>query len=48
MTTPVTEGDETHLPDSSVEANISRITLWSLGTRQSPLPYSCDQEAYDD
>ena len=28
MTTSVTEGDETHLPDPSIEVNISHITLW--------------------
>ena len=48
MTTPVTEGDETHLPDPSVEENLSCITLWLLGTSQSPLPNSCVQEACDD
>ena len=48
MTTSVTEGDDTHLPDPSIEVNISHITLWSLGTRRSHLPHSCDQEAYDD
>ena len=31
MTTPVTEGDETHLPDLSIEENISRITLHRPG-----------------
>jgi hypothetical protein len=48
MAASVTEGDETHLPDPSIEENISRITLWSLGTRRSHLPHPCDQEACDD
>lgn len=31
MTTYVTAGDETHLPDLSIEENISRITLYRPG-----------------
>ena len=31
MTTFVTEGDDTHLPDSSLEASIIRITLHCPG-----------------
>ena len=48
MTTYVTEGDGSHLPNSSIEGKISRINLWLLGARRSLLPHPCDQEAEDD